>query len=647
MKKRNWLLVGEIISLFWLFSLFSTAKAEEYTLQISDDQVEAVLEKMIGEKLERIIERRLLESEVEIQKNNEEIERLEAELIEENGFLARELLTEDSEYKDKIVINEIMPNPEGDDKGKEWIELYNATEKEIYLTGWTMKDTSKIKHAFPSDFALPAREYRYFLPKFNLNNSGEEKVILLDATNKIISEVSYYNAPEGESWARKEDGSFAWTKLLTPGEENQFNEEEIKVEENEIKEEQQGDYLSLILNEALLNPDGADSGKEWVEIFNPHAEAIELTGWQIENSDGKKHNLTGKIEINGYYLVELKNNNFSLRNADEEIKLRNPSGEEVDRVFVEGSALSGKSFARAEADDWRWTKYLTPGQKNKFNQLPKVKIDKPKRLYPGEYGIFDASKTKDGDGDKLRFTWIWDDDKKSYQAKTKRKFEEKGSYQVILKVNDGTDEIEERFKIKVNDYPKQNLKIVGILPNPTGADSGKEKIVLKNNSNKAIDLLNWQLALGNDESSLSVRKITKSVKIQAGETLNLFSGNGCRFSLNNSGGIVELRYPDGNKTDQVEYFKEKIEEGEEFVLVGENWIWQNGKKESVEIKKAGNVSQKKIGNLDTHLATGKVWRWWEVTQNEAEKICESSEKLSYDNWKSKNLPYLKFLGFLK
>ena len=81
MKKRNWLLVGEIISLFWLSSLFSTAKAEEYTLQISDDQVEAVLEKMIGEKLERIIERRLLESEVEIQKNNEEIERLEAELI--------------------------------------------------------------------------------------------------------------------------------------------------------------------------------------------------------------------------------------------------------------------------------------------------------------------------------------------------------------------------------------------------------------------------------------------------------------------------------------------------------------------------------------------------------------------------------------
>lgn len=240
MKKRNWLLVGEIISLFWLFSLFSTAKAEEYTLQISDDQVEAVLEKMIGEKLERIIERRLLESEVEIQKNNEEIERLEAELIEENGFLARELLTEDSEYKDKIVINEIMPNPEGDDKGKEWIELYNATEQEIYLTGWTMKDTSKIKHVFPSDFALPARGYRYFLPKFNLNNSGEEKVILLDATNKIISEVSYYNAPEGESWARKEDGSFAWTKLLTPGEENQFNEEEIKVEGNEIKEEQQG-----------------------------------------------------------------------------------------------------------------------------------------------------------------------------------------------------------------------------------------------------------------------------------------------------------------------------------------------------------------------------------------------------------------------
>ena len=155
-------------------------------------------------------------------------------------------------------------------------------------------------------------------------------------------------------------------------------------------------------------------------------------------------------------------------------------------------------------------------------------------------------------------------------------------------------------------------------------------------------MLNWQLALGNDESNLSARKITKSIKIKAGETLYLFSGNGLRFSLNNSGGIVELRYPDGRRADQVEYSKEKIGEDEEFVLVGERWIWQDGAQNTSEDKSS---LQKEVDKSGASINSEKIWHWWKVTQNEIEKVCESSEKLSFDNWKSRNSAYLKFLKF--
>ncbi|HHX58372.1 MAG TPA: lamin tail domain-containing protein [Candidatus Moranbacteria bacterium] len=781
MKNKNWLLIGGATGLFLLFNLFSgkIVLADDCVFQISDDRVEAVLEKMIGEKLERIIERRLAETDQDIQKDDEEIEKLEAELAEMEELSAKELLTDESSYVNKVVINEVMPNPlsdksewielynntdqdislenwfifgtnfvfiegqiinageyllidlesssqltntgekiilkdslgaevssvewknakkgeswarkpngvyewvldptpggeniflepedpteeqtntnpqttfqfndiiinellpnpVGSDTGSEWIELYNSTDQEIYFDGWTMRDTSKVRHVFPSDFSVPAKEYRYFLPKFSLNNSGEEKVTLFDPTGKIIDEVNYSDAPEGESWARNKDGEFNWTKILTPEEENRFEEEaEQEQEGGELKK-----YPSLILSEVLSNPDGVDSGKEWIEIFNPQIEAIQLDDWKIENGSGKKYLLSGEVKAGDYFVVNLKAGDFSLRNTDEELKLIDPNGERVDQISIEGIAPSGKSFAQAKGGDWRWTRYLTPGQENRFNQLPKIKISVPKRLYPGEYGIFDASKTKDADGDKLKFAWIWEEDKKSYQAKTRRKFEEKGNYKIILKVNDGTDEVEKNFRVKVSDFPKEEVRVIGLLPNPVGVDSGREKIVFKNNSDKNIDLLNWQLALGGGEGNLSVRKINKPIIIKAGEVFELYSGDGCRFSLNNSGGIVELRYPDGKEADQVEYSKEKIEEGESYVLVGENWIWKKEKEDQL----AGEKEQRRNEEKNELISSSEeaTWRWWEVTHNQLEGICEGVERLSYDNWKDRNAAYFRFLKF--
>lgn len=39
--------------------------------------------------------------------------------------------------------------------------------------------------------------------------------------------------------------------------------------------------LHLVINEIEINPAGFDTGNEWVELYNPTGEAVDLEGWQI------------------------------------------------------------------------------------------------------------------------------------------------------------------------------------------------------------------------------------------------------------------------------------------------------------------------------------------------------------------------------
>ena len=42
----------------------------------------------------------------------------------------------------------------------------------------------------------------------------------------------------------------------------------------------------VVINEYELNPPGEDAGREWVELYNPTAEVVDITGWTIETRHG-------------------------------------------------------------------------------------------------------------------------------------------------------------------------------------------------------------------------------------------------------------------------------------------------------------------------------------------------------------------------
>jgi hypothetical protein len=132
-----------------------------------------------------------------------------------------------------IVINEILPNPVGEDFASkpngEWVELYNKSDNEVDVNGWYLYDdydsheleiTSS--NTDTEDTIIPASGflvvYRNEDSDFSLNNGGD-RVRLFNAeinSGEKIDEYEYGAVSEGESWARETAGADNWVKLDTP-----------------------------------------------------------------------------------------------------------------------------------------------------------------------------------------------------------------------------------------------------------------------------------------------------------------------------------------------------------------------------------------------------------------------------------------------
>jgi len=128
-------------------------------------------------------------------------------------------------YPSEIVINEVLPSPEGSDLEGEWIEIFNRNDFEVDLSEWKIFDvlgTVKIytfpvnTKVFPKGFLVLSRP----TTGITLNNSGDG-LKLSQPDENVIDSVNYENAPKGESYNRTGSEWF-WNTSLTPGIINQI-----------------------------------------------------------------------------------------------------------------------------------------------------------------------------------------------------------------------------------------------------------------------------------------------------------------------------------------------------------------------------------------------------------------------------------------
>ncbi len=154
---------------------------------------------------------------------------------------AVELEIEAVVYTDTVVINEILPNPEGSDTEGEFIELKNTGSEAADLSGWQLDDQEggSKSYTIEENTEIGAGEvmaFRRKVTKIALNNGGDA-VRLLDPAGEIKSEYVYEDTvEEGVSISRGDDGGYLLSTTVTEEEENIITELETDDGEEESDE---------------------------------------------------------------------------------------------------------------------------------------------------------------------------------------------------------------------------------------------------------------------------------------------------------------------------------------------------------------------------------------------------------------------------
>lgn len=186
---------------------------------------------------------------------------------------------------DKLVISELLPNPE---KGEEWFELYNPTNLDISLTNLKICDAmtpsgSRHCYSFAKDEKLTGGSYRIYpqsLTKITLNNTGDS-LELYDNVDNLLTDSGgdYGTADKGISLSLF-GNEYRWTKTLTPRAQNVFTDTvEVEAETVTIpKAKTSKSKVFTTAKKTVVSAGTAEIGADTVQNAEADVKAAQTTG---------------------------------------------------------------------------------------------------------------------------------------------------------------------------------------------------------------------------------------------------------------------------------------------------------------------------------------------------------------------------------
>ena len=533
-----------------------------------------------------------------------------------------------ADESNNLIINEVMYAPDAiNGKKTEWVEMIavnditlklksNGQIENFYLCTRKNKTTGEcdyiatyspdnIQHIRPGDYVIFTNDPVTLVSNFNIppntlvlktsnsfslldkDSSTNKAIVSYSFDNKLTwsDEIYYGNLPEtktGYSLERISADKNNWKESYilsgTPGIKN-FTGNDITPLEIPKEEELPiaTSAITLRINEIFPNPSQKGEANEFIEIYNFGQESISLTNIILQDRNKKECPLNlfaNSLAPADYLLVENKKNSackITVHNSDGAFSLYNSMAKNI---------LSTASFIKSAETDlsynfdgssWRWSKHRTPGETNIFNNLPQAQTRVPEKVYKDTYAEF-LAKGSDKDKEKLKYTWDFGDGHKSYLAVTHHKYAKAGKYSVLLKISDGSEDKLETFEVKVEKFPKLDVKLVGLSPNPSGADTGAEFLNILNNTKKKINLNGWSIASGT--KTLANHPIVTDFFIKPKEIAKLTYAIS-KFTLPNGNGKIELRYPNGEVASKIKYkgLGKTVMENATYVKTKAGWNW--------------------------------------------------------------------------
>lgn len=194
-------------------------------------------------------------------------------------------------FEGPVVINEFMAIPI---LAEDWIELYNATDSQVDLSGYYVSDTlgNLTRYRIPDGTVVEGRDFLFITQTergFGIGSEGETIVLTAPDGKTVQSQYSYSEQRPGVSMGRSPDGSEEWYSYLdgTPGEANSPPQV----------------HGGVVINELHYHPLSDNDAEEFVEICNTTNETVDLSYWAFLDGFVYYLPLGTRLEPNGYLVI--------------------------------------------------------------------------------------------------------------------------------------------------------------------------------------------------------------------------------------------------------------------------------------------------------------------------------------------------------
>jgi len=208
----------------------------------------------------------------------------------------------------KVLITAALINPDGKDKGNEWVTIANYSPNTVDLNGWSLSDTKRTPYKL-SGSLLSGESVRLNPLKIDdgeIRLSNKEGNMILNSDGEEIDSVSWDGCKSGEV-------TVFYTTTPSPLQE----------------------FSQVFIAAALVNPDGKDKDNEWVALVNYSSNNINLDGWTLSDTKRTPYKLSGSL-ISGesIRLNPLKSDDgaIQLSNKRGDLILKAADGKEIDSV---------------------------------------------------------------------------------------------------------------------------------------------------------------------------------------------------------------------------------------------------------------------------------------------------------------------------
>lgn len=295
-----------------------------------------------------------------------------------------------------VIINEFMIDNtyilyDADGDYGDWVELYNPTDTDANMSGYSLSDSSKnpSKWVFPYGTVIPAGEYLVVFcdgkdttdsagmlhTNFSLS-SQDDAITLFSNQGAICSSHSIPDMPSNISCGYPVGGENGELKLFarpTPGKANDTGSFELT--STPVPDVNNGVLISEVLS---VSGSKSEYSCDFIEIFNATSEDVDLGGYTIAQTPGEvvftfpemtlRAGCCTLVYCDGYNRSEAGkalHAAIKINSGGEEFYLAEPDGRICDH-FSSGKGTNGVSSGRIGSDVT--TRYFfttpTPGKPN-------------------------------------------------------------------------------------------------------------------------------------------------------------------------------------------------------------------------------------------------------------------------------------------